>query len=161
VTTTVWLVAACAAVVAAALTLVILSRGSRRRFARQSGAFRCRARGPWLPGRAGLRARRGARWSRPTQAVWVADVLLVQAGRLRLSVVPIAVHIARNVSLEELDPGRVPGLGLQPLSLRMTDQAHHPIEIAVASVDRARLVGPFLTVSAPGVPGAPLDERGG
>ena len=149
------LVAAITALAAVGITLGILSSRSRRRFAQQRGAFRCRVRLPWLRGRA------GRRWPRPTQAVWVADVLLIQSGRLRLSVAPVAAHVARSVSVEEQDPVRVRSLGTQPLSLLMTDQLGHPVVVAVAASDRALLVGPFLTVAAPGVPGAPLDEETG
>jgi hypothetical protein len=140
---------------AAAATLAVVSGLSRLRFRRLPGAFRCRLGPP-----PGWRRRRAAWRVRRTRAVWVSDVLLIQSGLLRLGVTPVSPQIARDVSVEYLEPHDVRGLGQCPVALRLRAADGRPLVVATAGRNRAALVGPFLAASLAGLPQAPR-ERGG
>jgi hypothetical protein len=147
------LLVASACLVTAVGTLAALSALSRLRFGRLPGAFRCRL-GPSWRGR-----RRRVAWQiRRTRAVWLHDVLLVQSGLLRLSVTPVSPEIARDVSVEALEPFEVRGLGTHAVALRLTAGNGRPLVVATSGRDRTALVGPFLAASVPGLPRAPREH---
>jgi hypothetical protein len=144
-------VAACVAGVVG--TLVVLSVLSRRRFARLSGAFRCRLGPP-----SGWR-RHWAVWRvRRTRAVWVHDVLMIQSGSLRLGVRTVLPRIAREASVEALAPFEVRGLGKHAVTLRLVGDDGRPLVVATSVLDRTALVGPFLMAALAGLPRAPRDH---
>ena len=147
------LLVAAACVATAAGTLAVLSGLSRLRFGRLPGAFRCRLGPP-----SGWRRRRAVWRVRRTRAVWVNDVLLVQAGLLRLGVTPVAPEIALQASVESLEPFEVRGLGPRPVALRLTTAAGRPLVVATSVHDRAALIGPFLALSLAGLPRAPREH---
>jgi hypothetical protein len=145
-----------ASVASVLVTLAVLAVWGRVRYARRLPSFRCRL----GPPAAGWRRRR-ARWClRRSWAAWVDDVLLVRSGVLRLWLTPLAVGVARDVTVQALGPGEVRGLGRRPVALRLTLRDAGELEIAVAAESADRLVGPFLAAALSGLPDAPR-ERGG
>jgi hypothetical protein len=149
------LLAAVGAVLLVATTVVVLAAWGRIRYARHLPSFRCRVGPP--PARS---PRRSARWClRRTHAAWVDDVLLLRSGALRLWLTPLALGVARDVTVEDLERREARGLGPQPVVLRFTSQDGYEVEVAVAHRDAGRLVGPFLTAAMSGLPDAPR-ERG-
>jgi hypothetical protein len=142
------------AVVLVGTTVVVLTVWGRIRYARELPSFRCRV-GPPASSR-----RSDARWCfRRTRAAWVDDVLLLRSGALRLWLTPLAVGVAREVTVEALERGQVRGLGRRPVALRFTAHDGCEVEVAAAHEDAGRLVGPFLTAALSGLPEAPR-ERG-
>ncbi|MGY1631136.1 hypothetical protein ACI784_05420 [Geodermatophilus sp. SYSU D01186] len=149
------LLAVLGAVVLVGGTVLVVAVWARVRFTRDLASFRCRVGPPTSRSR-----RYSARWAvRRTRAAWVDDVLLLRSGALRLWVTPLPLGIARDVTVEDLGPGEVRGLGRQPVALRFTSHDGYGLEIAVAHQDAGRLVGPFLTAALSGLPDAPR-ERG-
>jgi hypothetical protein len=142
------------AVVLVGTTVVVLAAWGRIRYARELPSFRCRV-GPPASSR-----RHHARWClRRTRAAWVDDVLLLRSGVLRLWLTPLAVGVARKVTVQALEPGEVRGLGRHPVALRFTTHDRCEVEVAVAHQDAGLLVGPVLTAAMSGLPHAPR-ERG-
>jgi hypothetical protein len=142
-----------ACVATAAGTLAVLSALARFRFRRLPGSFRCRL-GPasrWRRPEAAWRVRR-------TRAVWFDDVLLIQSGFLRLGVTPVSPQIARQSSVECLEPFEVRGLGRRTVALRLTVGGGRPLVVATSADDRTALVGPFLVAAVPGSPRAPREH---
>ena len=138
------------------VTLAVLTVWGSVRYARSLSSFRCRLGPPTSRRRA-----RHSRWRlRRTRAAWVDDVLLVRSGALRLWLTPLSVRVAVEVQLDALSPGEVRGLGPRPVALQVTVPGAGELEIAVASENADRLVGPFLTAALSGLPDAPR-ERGG
>jgi hypothetical protein len=137
--------------VAVALTGVLLgalSVTSRVRFARRTGAFRCRLGAPACPGEPG-----GTRWRRRrTRARWVSDVLIVQSGVLRVATTPLEAHVAARTSVRLLSHLEVRGLGRRPSALVLTLHDRTRLEVAVAEGDRFLLVGPYLAAALSGLP---------
>ncbi|MGY1753494.1 hypothetical protein [Blastococcus sp. SYSU D01042] len=143
-------VLACAA--GAVATLLVLSAAARIRFRVRPGSFRCRL-------SAGPSGRRRAAWRvRRTRAVWVHDVLLVQAGVLRTGVTVLPARVDREAAVHRLPPYAVRGLGRQAVALRLTTDEDRPLVVATASRDRTALAGPFLTACVPGAPRAPREH---
>ncbi|MGY1707449.1 hypothetical protein ACI79C_23040 [Geodermatophilus sp. SYSU D00697] len=142
------------AVVLVGATVVVLAAWGRIRYARELPSFRCRVGPPASP------RRYDARWClRRTQAAWVDDVLLLRSGLLRLWLTPLAAGVAREVTVEALEPGEARGLGRRPVALRLTADDGCVVEVAAAHEDVGRLVGPFLAAVVSGLPDAPR-ERG-
>ena len=145
-----------ASVASVLVTLAVLAVWGRVRYARRLPSFRCRL-GP--PTRSRRRGR--ARWClRRSWAAWVDDVLLVRSGALRLWLTPLSVRVAVEVQLDALSPGEVRGLGPSPVALKVTAPGAGGLEIAVASENADRLVGPFLTTALSGLPDAPRGRGG-
>ena len=141
------------AVVLVGTTVVVLAVWGRIHYARELPSFRCRVGPP-------SSRRSDARWClRRTRAAWVDDVLLLRSGVLRLWLTPLAVGVAREVTVQALEPGEVRGLGRRPVALRFTAHDGCEVEVAAAHEDSGRLVGPFLTAALSGLPEAPR-ERG-
>jgi hypothetical protein len=142
------------AVVLVATTAVVLAVWGRIRYARELPSFRCRVSPP------AASRRSAARWClRRTRGAWVDDVLLLRSGLLRLWLTPLAVGVAREATVQALEPGEVRGLGRRPVALRFTAHDGCDMEVATAHEDAGRLVGPFLTAALSGLPQAP-HERG-
>jgi len=137
-----------AAVALAGVLLGALSVTSRVRFARQPGAFRCRLGTPALPGEP-----MGTRWRRRrTRARWVSDVLIVQAGVLRLAAAALPAQVAAHTSVRMLSHLEVRGLGRRPAALLLVLEDRTRLEVAVAEPSRPLLVGPFLVAGLSGLP---------
>jgi hypothetical protein len=135
-------------------TVVVLAVWGRIHYARELPSFRCRV-GPPASSR-----RSDERWClRRTRAAWVDDVLLLRSGPLRLWLTPLGVGVAREVTVQALEPGEVRGLGRRPVALRFTAHDGCEVEVAASHEDADRLVGPFLTTALSGLPEAPR-ERG-
>ena len=153
------LAAACALLASAVsvlVTLAVLTVWGKVRYARRLPSFRCRLGPPTSRRRA-----RHSRWRlRRTRAAWVDDVLLVRSGALRLWLTPLSVHDAAETQLGALSPGEVRGLGPSPVALKVTAPGAGGLEIAVASENADRLVGPFLTTALSGLPDAPRGRGG-
>ena len=146
--------AVCSAVALAVAPVLVLAVEARLRFTRRLSSFRCRV------GRVGPVSRRrpGPRWRLlGTRAAWARDVLLVRSGPLHVGITPIAVAVPRTATVRRLGAGEVRGLGDRPVSLRFTTDEGSALEIAVAGVRLAELVGPFVTVLLPDPPPAPRD----
>jgi hypothetical protein len=131
-------------------TLLVLAVWARIRYTRRLPAFRCRL------GPSAARRRRGrSRWCRRrTWGTWVDGVLVVRCGVLRLWLAPLSVGVPREVTVTELRPGEVRGLGPRPVALRFTLPGARELEVAVAAGNADRLVGPFLTAALTGLPDA-------
>src|SRR3712207_6356632 len=137
------------AVVLAGTTVVVLAVWGRVRYARELPSLRCRV-GPPASSR-----RHHARWClRRTHAAWVDDVLLLRSGALRLWLTPFALGVAREVTVQALEPGEGRGLGRHPVALRFTPHDRCEVEVAVRRQDAGLLVGPFLTAARSGLPDA-------
>jgi hypothetical protein len=142
------------AVLLVGTTVLVLAVWGRIHYARELPSFRCRV-GPPASSR-----RSNARWClRRTHAAWVDDVLLLRSGVLRLWLTPLAVEVAREVTVAALEPGEVRRLGQHPVALRFTAHDGREVEVAAAHEAADRLVGPFLTTALSGLPEAP-HERG-
>ncbi|MGY1592480.1 hypothetical protein ACI79D_10925 [Geodermatophilus sp. SYSU D00708] len=142
------------AVVLVGTTVVVLAVWARIHYARELSSFLVKV-GPPPSSR-----RYDARWCRRrTRAAWVDDVLLLRSGLLRLWLTPLEVGVAREVTVQALEPGEVRGLGRRPVALRLTMHDGCEVEVAAAHEDAGRLVGPFLTAALSGLPEAPR-ERG-
>jgi hypothetical protein len=143
------------AVAAVALTAAALATAAlvgRARFARDQRSFRCRIRS-----RRPTRSGRDPRWRRPTQAMWVHDVLLVRSGFLRLGLTVLPVCPALGARVQSLTRTDVRRLGRHPLALRLT-RTGGVVEIAVPEDCRAELVGPFLVAELSDLPPAPREK---
>ena len=147
------------AAVSALVTIAVVTVWAKVRYGRRlPTSVRCRLGRP--AGRWPRRGRR-ARWCRRRSwATWVDDVLLVRSGVLRLWLTPLPVGVAKEVTVRALGPREVRGLGRRPVALRFTLRGAGDLEIAVASDNVDRLVGPFLTAALAELPHAPR-ERGG
>lgn len=128
--------------VLAALTLtsVVLVRHWRRE-RRQTFACRMRPRG------ASVGSAAGTWWPRrPARARWVHDVLVVSSGPGLLAhrVLPVATAFGapHRISARDLS-----GLGDRPEALEVQLDDDTVLELAAAAVDRAQLVGPYLTAT--------------
>ena len=145
------LLAVCAALLLTGGTIVALTMWGRVRYTRRLPSFRCRVGPPTTRWR-----RRRARWRvRCTSASWVDGVLILRSGVLRLWLTPLAVAVARDASVQKLEPGEVRGLGAHPVVLSFTTEDGGELEIAVAHRDAHRLPGPFLTAAMSDLPRAP------
>ena len=90
--------------------------------------------------------------------MWVRDVLLVQSGALRMGVTPVCASVARDASVEELEPFTTRGLGLHAVALQLTAEDGRALVVATAGRDRTALAGPFLAAAVPGLPRAPRGQ---
>ncbi|MGY1618224.1 hypothetical protein ACI797_15910 [Geodermatophilus sp. SYSU D00691] len=141
------LLPAAAAVLLVVATVAVLTAWGRHR-TRQLPWFRCRLRA--------TSGRRSHRWQlRSTRAAWVADVLVVRTGVLRLWLTPLAVQPDPDSERRALAPREVRGLGPRPVVLRLLVPGRGALDVAVAAVDAERVVGPFLTAALAGLPEAP------
>jgi hypothetical protein len=132
----------------AALAGVIVSgRYAWRRFARASGAFRCKVR--VTKGEVPGVRRQFPR--RPGYARWVHDVLLVHQDALRPYPVPVPARFPDGV-MHGVSRSSVPGLGDAPLVLPVQLDDGPIVEVAAAQSDRTLLVGPFLAAAMDGLP---------
>jgi hypothetical protein len=77
---------------------------------------------------------------------------------LRLGVTPVCPEIAREASVQPLEPFEVRGLGLRTVALRLTAEDGSRLVVATSVADRTALVGPFLAAALPGLPRAPRDH---
>src|SRR3712207_1410880 len=137
------------AVVLVGTTVVVLAVWGRIRYARELPSFRCRV-GPPASSR-----RYRARWClRRTRAAWVDDVLLLRSGALQLWLTPFALGVARQVTVQALEPAEVRGLGRYPVALRFTTHDRCEVELAVAQQDAGLLVEAFLAAAMSGLPQA-------
>jgi hypothetical protein len=141
----------------AGATLVGLS--ARRRFARTTGAFRCRLRVPRpVPRNQRPLGWIGYSWSRRTSGVWVHDVLLLRAGLFHQHTAALAVRLPED-TIRHACATELRRLGPEPqvIGLRLDDGTL--IELATAGRTRALAAGPFLAAANPGLPPAPIERR--
>ena len=139
----------------AVAAVVAVSVWARVRYARRLTIFRCRI-GPPV-----IRLRRRARWRMGRRrAAWAGTVLLVSSGVLRLFLTPVVTGLPRTATVRPLEMGEARGLGIHPVSVRLTTDAGGPLEIAVPRASADEVVGPFLAAALPGLPPAPLDPGG-
>ncbi len=128
--------------VTALLVLVAAGRErrTRRAFADDGPAFRCRVRG-----------RRG--WSRWMWARWAGDLLVIRRG-------PVFDRIRRVpgvVTTEGVVRRHVRGRSLIAVRVRIARDA--VIEVAADGQDRAELVGPYVAAAFSGLAAAPVRRR--
>jgi hypothetical protein len=144
------------AVFLAALVMAATARRSRQRFREPGAAFRCRLR---------LRGHRSALWpslgrhySRPMWAMWDDEVLVVRRG-------PV---LARTIALRTQPPVdgvhnllfEAPRLcGARPIAVVLTIWDGSWIEVAAATDDRMKVVGPYLAAAISDLPQAPAPRR--
>lgn len=115
-------------------------RRTRRAFAEDGPAFRCR-----------IRSRR--RWSRWMWARWTGDLLVIRRG-------PVFDRIRRMpgvVQTEGVVRRHVRGRAL--IAVRVCVARGAVIEVAAEGMDRAELVGPYVAAAFSGLAAAPERRR--
>jgi hypothetical protein len=138
------------------LVVGMVARRSRRRFQDSDAVFRCRLR--VLGHRSAIWRSLGRHWSRPMWARWDGDVLVVRRGPVLGRTIPLRtrplVDGVRNLLFE------APRMcGSRPIGvvLRVGDGSW--IEVAAATDDRMKVVGPYLAAAINGLPQAPASRR--
>ncbi|RSM69632.1 hypothetical protein DMB66_11435 [Actinoplanes sp. ATCC 53533] len=138
------------------LVIVLVARRSRRRFQESDVAFRCRLR--LLGHRSALWPSLRRHWSRPMWAMWDEDVLIVRRGPVLARTLPLRTQpLVDGVHNLLFEAPRLCGTRPIGVVLRVWDGAW--IEVAAATDDRMKVVGPFLAAAISDLPQAPAPRR--
>lgn len=140
----------------AVLVIGMAARRSRRSFQDADAAFRCRLR--LLGHRSALWPALRRHWSRPMWALWDEDVLIVRRGPVLARTIPLRtqplVDGVHNLLFE------APRLcGSRPIGVVLKVWDGTWIEVAAATDDRMKVVGPFLAAAISDLPQAPAPRR--
>jgi hypothetical protein len=140
----------------AVLVVGMVARRSRRRFQDSDAVFRCRLR--VLGHRSAIWRSLGRHWSRPMWALWDDDVLIVRRGPVLARTIPLRAQLPVEGVHHLLS--EAPRLcGSRPLGVVLKVWDGSRIEVAAATGDRLRVVGPYLAAAISDLPRAPVPRR--